>query len=98
MLALTPTEWRDWLIGGQDRYLDQRQLVIEQAQANGLVQASNKGSNKLTGMARDIEKQRYEIREPGSYARVQQARLEDEKRKRAKFKEGTRKFLESKGG
>ncbi|MGJ8886188.1 hypothetical protein [Staphylococcus aureus] len=49
-------------------------------------------------MARDIEKQRYEIREPGSYARVQQARLEDKKRKRAVFKEGTRKFLESKGG
>ncbi|HFG0304190.1 TPA: hypothetical protein ACGFP1_002790 [Staphylococcus aureus] len=49
-------------------------------------------------MARDIEKQRYEIREPGSYARVKQARLEDEKRKRAKFQEGTRKFLESKGG
>lgn len=62
------------------------------------MQASNKGANKLTGMARDIEKQRYEIREPGSYARVQQARLEDEKRRRAKFKEGTRKFLELKGG
>ncbi|HFJ4860816.1 MULTISPECIES: hypothetical protein [Staphylococcus] len=49
-------------------------------------------------MARDVEKQRYEIRESGSYARVQQARLADEKRKRAIFKEGTRKFLESKGG
>ncbi|CAC8739000.1 TPA: hypothetical protein O6Y75_001203 [Staphylococcus aureus] len=98
MLALTPAEWRDWLIGGQDRYLDQRQLVIDQAQANGLVQASRKGSNKLTGMARDIEKQRYEIREPGSYARVQKARLEEEKRRRELFKEGTRKFLESKGG
>lgn len=30
-------------------------------------------------MARDVEKQRYEIRESGSYARVQQARLADEK-------------------
>ncbi|UKM36599.1 hypothetical protein VBSAUSMH15_57 [Staphylococcus phage vB_SauS_Mh15] len=60
MLALTPAEWRDWLIGGQDRYL--------------------------------------EIREPGSYARVQKARLEEEKRRRELFKEGTRKFLESKGG
>lgn len=57
MLALTPAEWRDWLIGGQDRYLDQRQLLIEQAQANGLVQASK----RLTSMIRDIEKQRYEI-------------------------------------
>ncbi len=37
LLALTPAEWRDWLIGGQDRYLDQRQLLIEQAQANGLI-------------------------------------------------------------
>ncbi len=75
LLALTPAEWRDWLIGGQDRYLDQRQLLIEQAQANGLVQASK----RLTSMIRDIEKQRYEIREPGSYARVQKARLEEEK-------------------
>ncbi|HHC6270594.1 TPA: hypothetical protein ACS5AA_002645 [Staphylococcus aureus] len=94
MLALTPAEWRDWLIGGQDRYLDQRQLLIEQAQANGLVQASK----RLTSMIRDIEKQRYEIREPGSYARVQKARLEEEKRRRELFKEGTRKFFESKGG
>ncbi len=30
-------------------------------------------------MIRDIEKQRYEIREPGSYARVQKVRLEEEK-------------------
>ncbi len=75
LLALTPAEWRDWLIGGQDRYLDQRQLLIEQAQANGLVQASK----RLTSMIRDIEKQRYEIREPGSYARVQKVRLEEEK-------------------
>ncbi|MFT1945860.1 hypothetical protein ACMUGQ_13140 [Staphylococcus aureus] len=94
MLALTPAEWRDWLIGGQDRYLDQRQLLIEQAQANGLVQASK----RLTSMIHDIEKQRYEIREPGSYARVQKVRLEEEKRRRELFKEGTRKFLESKGG
>ncbi|WP_341443580.1 hypothetical protein [Staphylococcus aureus] len=94
MLALTPAEWRDWLIGGQDRYLDQRQLLIEQAQANGLVQASK----RLTSMIRDIEKQCYEIREPGSYARVQKVRLEEEKRRRELFKEGTRKFLESKGG
>ncbi|HBC4184110.1 TPA: hypothetical protein KEO05_000489 [Staphylococcus aureus] len=49
-------------------------------------------------MIRDIEKQHYEIREPGSYARVQKVRLEEEKRRRELFKEGTRKFLESKGG
>lgn len=91
---MTPYEWRDWIIGSQDRYLDQRQLGVENAQANGFVQAG-KSLKKIT---RDIERQRYEVREPGSYKRIQQARLAEEKRRRDLFKEGTRRWLEKKGG
>jgi len=93
---MTPAEWKDWIIGGQDRYLDKRELTIQIAQANGLVQASK----SLKRMTKDIERQRYEIREPGSYERIKKARLEDEKRRRELFKAGTRRFLEqqSKGG
>lgn len=93
-MLMTPLEWHDWVIGGKDKYLDQRMLGVEAAQANGLVQAG-KNLKKIT---KDIEKQRYEIREPGSYKRIQQARLAEEKRRRELFKEGTRRWLEQKGG
>lgn len=91
---MTPSEWKDWIIGGQDKYLDQRELTIQIAQANGLVQAGK----SLKRLTKDIEQQRYEIREPGSYKRIQQERMEEEKRKRELFKEGTRRWLSQKGG
>ncbi|MBY7665080.1 hypothetical protein HRV87_009055 [Staphylococcus agnetis] len=94
MLMMRPSEWRDWIIGSQEKYLDQRMLGVEAAQANGLVQAGK----PLKRITKDIEKQRYEIHEPGSYKRIQQARLAEEKRKRELFKEGTRRWLEQKGG
>lgn len=93
-MMMSPLEWHDWIIGGKDRYLDQRMLGVEAAQANGLVQASK----PLKRITKDIEKERYEMREPGSYKRIQQARLAEEKRKRELFKEGTRRWLEQKGG
>lgn len=91
---MTPSEWKDWIIGGQDKYLDQRELTIQIAQANGLVQAGK----SLKRITKDIERQRYEIRDPGSYERIKQARLAEEKRKRELFKAGTRRWLEEKGG
>ena len=48
--------------------------MIQVAQANGLVQANK----SLKRMTRDIERQRYEIRNPGSYERIKRAELEHE--------------------
>lgn len=90
LMMMTPNEWKDWIIGGQDKYLDQKELMIQVAQANGLVQANK----SLKRMTRDIERQRYEIRNPGSYERIKRAELEHEKRRRELFKSGTKRWLE----
>ncbi|MDU0433866.1 hypothetical protein QVA48_01405 [Staphylococcus haemolyticus] len=89
-MMMSPNEWKDWIIGGQDKYLDQKELMIQVAQANGLVQAGK----SLKRMTREIERQRYEIRNPGSYERIKRAELEHEKRRRELFKSGTKRWLE----
>ena len=90
LMMMTPNEWKDWIIGGQDKYLDQKELMIQVAQANGLVQAGK----SLKRMTREIERQRFEIRNPGSYERIKRAELEHEKRRRELFKSGTKRWLE----
>ena len=48
----------------------------------------------LKRMTREIERQRFEIRNPGSYERIKRAELEHEKRRRELFKSGTKRWLE----
>lgn len=89
---MTPNEWKDWLIGGQDKLLDAKENNLHMAGANGMVQ----GGKRLTRMYKEIEQSRYAIR----------GKLDDFKRKRAAerrkrlaereaVKRGSRKFLES---
>ncbi|UVD90670.1 MAG: hypothetical protein NRZ54_08675 [Staphylococcus haemolyticus] len=87
---MSPNEWKDWIIGGQDKILDQKELMIQVAQANGLVQAGK----SLKRMTKEIERQRFEIRNPGSYERIKRTEFEHEKRRRELFKSGTKRWLE----
>ena len=89
-MSLTPNEWKDWVIGRRLALLDEQETLLFGAQANGLVQAGK----SLKRMTRDIERQRFEIRNPGSYERIKRAELEHEKRRRELFKSGTKRWLE----
>ncbi|WP_353452833.1 hypothetical protein [Staphylococcus coagulans] len=89
-MSMTPFEWRDWIIGGKDRQLDMRELSVGIAEANGLVQAGK----SLKRIVRDIEKQRYEIRDDlDSYYRKKDKELQERVRRRKLFQQGTEKFM-----
>lgn len=88
---MTPKEWRDWLIGGQDILLDAKENNLHMAGANGMVQ----GGKRLTRMYKEIEQSRYEIR--GKLQELRRKRAEERKKRKAEreaVKRGSRKFLE----
>ena len=49
---MTPHEWKDWIIGGQDKLLDIRENNLHSAVAHGMVQ----GGKRLVGMHKEIER------------------------------------------
>lgn len=55
---MSPLEWRDWIIGGQDKVLDLKEKNLHAAIAYGMVE----GGKRLTGMFKEIELQRHQIR------------------------------------
>ena len=91
-MMMSPNEWKDWIIGGQDKILDQKELMIQVAQANGLVQAGK----SLKGLQKKLERERYEVRgQSEEYERMKERKLAQNKRNRAVQKQGTRRFMNS---
>lgn len=91
LYCMTPKEWKDWLIGGQDRLLDAKENNLHMAGANGMVQ----GGKRLTRMYKEIEQSRYEIR--GKLQELRRKRAEERRKRKAEreaVKRGSRKFLE----
>lgn len=88
---MTPNEWKDWVIGSREKYLDQLESNLHVATANGIVQ----GGKKLKGMSKDIEKKRYEVRgELEVYEAERRRKRIHNKRVREAQKRATAKFLQ----
>lgn len=89
---MTPAEWKDWVVGGQEKLLDQQENNLHLATAHGLVE----GGKKLKGMAKQIEEKRREVRgeleeyrEEQRKQRIYNARVrEGQKRATAQFLQG----------
>ncbi|MCD8830297.1 hypothetical protein [Staphylococcus gallinarum] len=87
---MTPHEWKDWIIGGQDKLLDIRENNLHSAVAHGMVQ----GGKRLVGMHKEIEQKRYEIRNQlQEYKRKKEMERRKRYAEREAFKRGTRKML-----
>lgn len=89
---MTPSEWKDWVIGGRQALLDQQENMIFMAQANGLVQ----GGKSLKRLQRHIDHARYAVRDDEEeYQRQRQRKLAQNRRNREAQKRGTHKFMDS---
>lgn len=87
---MTPNEWKDWIIGGQDRVLDAKENNLHAAGANGMVQ----GGKRLKGMYKEIEQKRYEIRgELEDFKRKKEFERNQRLAKREVIKRGARKIF-----
>lgn len=90
LYSMTPHEWKDWIIGGQDKLLDIRENNLHSAVAHGMVQ----GGKRLVGMHKEIEQKRYEIRNQlQEYKRKKEMERRKRYAEREAFKRGTRKML-----
>ncbi|WP_294582952.1 hypothetical protein [uncultured Staphylococcus sp.] len=90
---MSPLEWRDWIIGGQDKVLDLKEKNLHAAIAYGMVE----GGKRLTGMFKEIELQRHQIRgTEDEYYEEKRREKEQRLRERQAFLRGAKKFI--KGG
>lgn len=88
---MTPSEWKDWIIGGQESVVDNQDNNLHLATAFGLVQ----GGKKLKRMAKENEAKRREIRgELEEYKQEQHRKRIQNRRIREGQKRATARFLQ----